>query len=234
MKWIFAILLSSSLAFFAFMLWSINGAGDSRNLQPQSPLNADKIKLLPSAAVSSVTALAASSPTSFVAANLNTTSLPAVTKPPVCLEWGNFSGKNLSRANNVLSGLKLGAQLTQHQIEHTIGYWVYIPPLKNSTEVEKKVAQIESLGLEEYFVVEDEGKWHNAISLGVFNSVDTAHKFRESVKAKGLTSAKAGERSSKRTYTVFALKDPDTAILAKITQIQKDFPDSELKAAACN
>ena len=213
MKWLFGLLLLTSLAFFAFMQWS--GAGDSKNLQSQPPLNAEKIKLLPSVISS------ASSVQSTVQA------------ASVCMEWGDFSGEGLNRATAAISALKLGNKPMQRQVEHTIGYWVYLPPQKNSAEVEKKVAQIKGLGLEEYFVVQEAGKWRNAISLGVFKTKDAAHKFRESVKAKGLESAKAGARASKHMFTVFVLKDPDTGVTAKMAALQKDFPDSELKTAAC-
>jgi hypothetical protein len=214
MKWLFGLLLLLSLAFFAFMQWGGAGAGD-KNLQSQPPLNAEKIKLLPSA-ISSVSSVQS-----------------AVQAASACMEWGDFSGSDLTRATAAISALKLGNKPMQRQVEHTIGYWVYLPPQKNSAEVEKKVAQIKGLGLEEYFVVQEAGKWRNAISLGVFKTVEAAHKFRESVKAKGLESAKAGERTSKHMFTVFVLKDPDTGVTAKMAALQKDFPDSELKAAAC-
>ena len=150
------------------------------------------------------------------------------------MEWGGFSGSELTRATAAISALKLGSNLTQRQVEHTIGYWVYLPPLKNSAEVEKKVAQLKELGVEEYFVVQEAGKWHNAISLGVFKTEEAARRFRESVKAKGIVSAKAGARTSKHMFTVFVLKDPDAGATAKVTTLQKDFPDSEFKAATCS
>ncbi len=218
-KWLFGLLLLASLAFFAFMQWD-GGAGDSKNLQPQPSLNAEKIKLLP-AAISSVS-------------SVQPASVPPVVKAAsACMEWGDFSGSDLTRATAALSALKLGNNLMQRQVEHTIGYWVYLAPLKNSAEVEKKVAQIKALGLEEYFVVQDAGKWRNAISLGVFKTEEAARKFRESIKAKGVESAKVGERTSKRMFTVFVLKDPDAAVTAKVALLQKDFPDSELDAAEC-
>lgn len=215
MKWLFGLLLLASLAFFAFTQWGGTRSGDSRGLQPQPPLNAEKIRLLPASAV----------PPSVVQS--------AVQAPSVCMEWGSFADSDLARATAALSALKLGNKLAQRQVEHVSGYWVYIPPLKNSAEVDKQVAEIKQLGLEEYFVVQDAGKWHNAVSLGVFKTREAAHKFRESVKAKGLKSAKAGERMSKRLLTVFELKDPDAGLTARMTALQKDFPDSELKAAAC-
>jgi hypothetical protein len=214
MKWLFGLLLLSSLSFFAFMQWG--GAGDSKGLQPQPPLNAEKIKLLPAATIFPVSSVQS-----------------AVQATPACMEWGDFSGSDLTRATAALSALKLGNNLTQRQIEHVSGYWVYIPSLKNSAEVEKKVAKIKALGLEEYFVVQEAGKWRNTISLGVFKTAEAAHKFRESVTNKGLESAKVGARRSKNMFTMFVLKDPDAGVTAKMAGLQKDFPDSELKAAAC-
>jgi hypothetical protein len=215
MKWLFGLLLLASLVFFAFMQWGGVGAGDSKSLQPQPPLNVEKIKLLSSAM------LPASSVQSGVQA------------APVCMEWGDFSGVDLTRATAALSALALGNNLTQRQVEHVSGYWVYIPPLKSSAEVEKKVAQFKALGVGEYFVVQEAGKWQNAISLGLFKTEEAAQKFRESIKAKGIGSAKVGERTSKRMFTVFVLKDPDASVTAKLAALQKDFPDSDLEAAVC-
>lgn len=215
MKWLFGVLVLASLAFFAVI--QLGGAGgDNRNLQPQPALNAEKIKVLPAVIPSAVIS-----------------SAPAVQAPSVCMEWGSFSGNELARATAAMSALKLGNNLSLRQVEHTIGYWVYLPPLKNSAEVEKKIAQLKELGVEEYFVVQDAGKWRNAISLGVFGTEEAAHKFRESIKAKGLGSAKAGARTSKQMFTVFVLKDPDAGVTAKMASLQKNFSGSELKAAEC-
>ena len=215
MKWLFGLLLVASLGFFAFMQWGWTGAGDSKSQQPQPPFNSEKIKLLPAASFSDSPAQS------------------AVQSASACMEWGDFSGSDLTRATEALSALKLGNNLSQRQVEHTIGYWVYIPPAKNSAEVEKTVAQIKKLGLEEYFVVQEAGTWQNAISLGVFKTEEAARKFRESIKVKGLESAKAGERMSKHNFTVFTLKDANTGLAEKMTALQKDFPDSELKTATC-
>lgn len=213
MKWVFGLLVLGSLMFFAFMQWGGQQGGNSA-LQAEPPLNADKIRLLPESAVQSASAVKQD-----VSA--------------ACMEWGSFSEQDLPHAVAAMAPMKLGSRLSQRQTERVNGYWVYLPPFKSNDEVEKKIAEIKELGLDEYFVVQDEGKWHNAISLGVFKTPDAAHKFRDSVKAKGLKAAKAGERMSKRLYTVFVLKDPDAALTARMAALQKDFPGSELKAVAC-
>jgi SPOR domain len=213
MKWLLGLLLIANLVFFAFMEWGGTWTGEGGGPQPQAPFNAEKIRLL-----------AASSP----AATRNTVSVATN-----CMEWGEFSENELAHASAALSALNLGDNLAQRQTEHTIGYWVYIPPLKTSAEVGRKVAQLKAFGVKEYFVVTDAGKWHNAISLGIFKTAEAAHKFLGSLEAKGVKSAKAGERMSKHTFTTFVLKNPDAALIAKMAGLQKDFADSELKAATC-
>ena len=219
MKWIFGLLLLASLLFFALMQWGLTGLGDNKTLQPQPPIQAEKIKLLP----------AIISPVSYVQPSVHS----AVPANAACMEWGDFSGDELIRVTTALAPLKLGDTLMQRQVEHTIGYWVYLPALSSNAKVAEKVAQIKELGLSDYFVIQEEGKWKNVISLGVFKTAEAANKFSESVIAKGLSSAKVGERTSKHVFTVLILKDPGAETMAKIAIMQKDFPDSELKATAC-
>ncbi len=216
MKGLFWLLLLASLLFFAFMQWGGTRTGDSKNLQSQPPFNTEKIKLLRTP----------------IAPPLATQS--AVQATDVCMEWSEFSGNDLTRATAALDTLKLGDRLTQRQVEHASGYWVYIPPLKTRADADKKVAQLKAFGVEEYFVVQEAGKWRNAISLGVFKTEEAAQKFLESIKGKGVKSATAGERMSKFMLTVFVLKNPDVETSAKVVALQNEFAGSELKAVACD
>jgi len=220
MKGLFWLLLLVSLLFFAFMQWGGAWTDEGKNPQSQPPLNAEKIKLLQAPLAPPITPpLAAQS---------------AVPAADACMEWSEFSGNDLTRATAALDALKLGDRLTQRQVEHASGYWVYIPPLKTRADADKKVAQLKALGVEEYFVVQEAGKWRNAISLGVFKTEEAAQKFLESLKGKGVRSATAGERMSKFTLTVFVLKNPDADTSAKVAALQNEFAGSELKAVACD
>ena len=220
MKWLFWLLLLVSLVFFALMQWGGVLTGDGKNMQLQPPLNAEKIKLLKGLPAIQVPA---SSP-----------SVAPVAAQAACMEWGEFSGSDLARATEALEKLKLGDGLTQRQVEHPSGYWVYIPPLKTHADADRKVAQLKALGVAEHFIVQEAGKWHNAISLGVFKTEEAAQKFLENIKGKGVRSAVAGERMSRLMFTVFVLKNPDAGVTAKLVELQNGFPGSELKAAACD
>lgn len=221
MKALFGLLLLACAGFFAFARWGDALMGEGAHLRPHPPLNEEKIK--PLKAPQTYLALA---PASSLA------TVPAATQSP-CLEWGEFSGSDLARAAAALDGLNLGAMVTQRQVERNSSYWVFIPPRQNRTETDKKVAQLKSLGIEEYFIVQDAGKWLHTISLGVFKTEDAAQKFLEKIREKGVKSATLGERAGKLTLALFTLKNPEAEAAAKMVELHSEFPGSELKAVAC-
>jgi hypothetical protein len=149
------------------------------------------------------------------------------------MEWGEFSGADLARATAALGELQLGGRLGRREVEYSIGYWVYIPPLKDKAAVAQKIEQLKARGVAEYFVVQEAGAWVNAISLGVFKTREAAQNFVNQLKAKDVRSAQVGERSSRLKVMVFALSGLDVASAGKLAEMRKDFPGSELREVSC-
>jgi hypothetical protein len=260
---IVGVLLLANLALFGWMRWSaaLTVDADAQALQPA--LNADRIRLLEHAQVSAVEpapnaaprlpltpspapaapvpvpASVASAPAPASATPPATSAAPVATakkaapKAPACAEWGEFSGSDLARAQRALAELKLGAGLTQRGVEQDHGYWVYIPPLKKRADVDRKIAQLKQRGVNDYFVVQEEGEWQNAISLGVFRTEEAAQRYLATLRTKRVRSAKVGERMSKLRFTVFVMKSLDAETVGRIEALRKEFPDSELKVSAC-
>lgn len=252
-KRIVGLLLLANLAIFGWMRWGHLLTVDVDSAATQPALNPDRIKLLEMLPASAPTPASApvppgmtltlspvSAPAMASAPSAATASAPVAAEPPsqssgaTCEEWGEFSGSDLVRAQQALAALKLGDRLGQRNVEHNHGYWVYIPPLKNRTEVEKKISQLKERGVKDYFVVQEEGKWLNAISLGVFKTEEAAQKFLAALRVKGVRSAKVGERLSKLKFVVFTMKSLDDGTAARISALQKEFPGSEIKVSACN
>lgn len=251
MRKLFWILLLGNVVLFAVMQRGWLGWGEQVP-QAQPALHGEMIRLLDASqsapAKPSPAPVHAATP---VSAPVQVTASPALssstlqlslsmTAPaadssnmPTCLEWGDFSGPDLARAEAALSVLQLGDKLSQRQIERDIGYWVYIPPLKNKAAVNRKVAELKALGVSEYFIVQSAGHWRNAISLGVFKTREAAQNFLNHLRTKGVHSAKVGERASKLKSTIFSLNRTDAATEAKLTALQKDFAGSELKNVPC-
>lgn len=217
--WLWLMLVANVLLFGVMYF----GVLDDTAVLAQAPLNEQKIRV--------VSTFEAQPATLAVSATPGT---PALTGPTACLEWSDFSGSDLKRANEVLATLKLGSKLSQREIEYNIGYWVYIPPLKDKASITQKIAQLKSRGVEEYFVVQEAGEWQHAISLGIFKSSDAAQKFLESLAAKEVHSAKIGERASKLKATVFVFNGVENAVVDKLNQLKQEFPAAELKKLSCH
>lgn len=259
-KWIVGMLLVANLALFAWMRWGAALTVDSSAATAEAPLNADKIRLLslsasaPVAAPVSAPASAPGQPAVLPGASSapppasGAAAVPAVAAEPAavvglkpkapsgatkCAEWGEFSGNDLARAKETLAALNLGTKLSERSVQHMLGYWVYIPPPRKHSDVEKRVALLKRHGVNDYFVLQEKGKWLNAISLGVFRTKEAAEKYLVTLHAKGVRSAKLGERASKRKFTVFVMKELDPGTADKLRAVQKDFQESELKVSAC-
>jgi len=256
-KWIVGLLVLANLLLFVWMRWGINMVMDTDT--EQAALNPDKIKLVDSLPVSSVPPTPTStggmtltlSPVSSVAVSnqsllpISSTiaSLPhqtiqlaaasATVNAMRCAEWGEFSGEDLSRAQQSLAIFKLGDNLTERVVEQNHGYWVYIPPQPRRIDVERKISQLNERGVKDLFVVKERGPWLNAISLGVFRNKIAAERYVSFLRTKDVHSAKVGERLSKLRFTLFDIKDLDSGITDKLKALQKEFPDSDLKLSAC-
>ncbi|MES1983204.1 MAG: SPOR domain-containing protein [Pseudomonadota bacterium] len=220
---LFVILLLSTLLLFGLIQWGSQITTDKEAI-PQT-LQADRILLLP-------TAISPTDSPVSAASTVGAVSLPVSGPAAVCMEWGDFSGDNLKRAAEALSALSLRNRLTQRQIEHTNGYWVYMAPRESRAEVDRKIAELKALGIKDYYVMQD-GKWQNAISLGIFKTSEAAQKFLESIMAQGVRTARVGERVSTVTATTFILDGLDAAAAARMDDLQKRFAGSALKTVAC-
>ena len=247
-KWIFGLLVLVNVIFFAVMHWGGALTADANNPPMQAALNADKIKLAEMSAASAPASapVAASAPASAVAVTAPP-AVAAVARPPVvvttppppsfklsCMEWGEFSGADLLRAEKALTPIKLGNRLKQRTIEYPNGYWVYIAPLKNHLQVEQRIAQLKARGIADYFIIQEAGPWQNAISLGVFKTEEAAKKYLDKLHGQGVKSATLGERASKLKYTVLIMDHLEAAVSSQIATLHKDFPESELKLVSCN
>lgn len=250
MRAVFLLLLLANLTLIAAMKtgWEWQSGGQ---LQSQPILNEDKIRLikeaelLPSSVPAPVPAPALPQPANAPAATNRTRSnfhmalsisspVATPTNELVCIEWGDFSGADLSKVTKFLSGMGLGGKLVVRDVDRLVRYWVYMPPLPNKAAINRKISQLKERGINDYFVVQKPGDWHNAISLGVFKSRDAAENFLTELQVtRDVHTARVGERVEKQRATTFLLKDLGAATVTGINAMQKEFPDVELKNIPC-
>ncbi len=149
--------------------------------------------------------------------------------PSACLEWGSFSGDDVARAAAALVKLQLGDKFTQR--DNDPDYWVYIPPLKTKADAEKKASELKMRGVADFLIMQDEGPWQFAVSLGIFKTEDAATNYLTQLRQKNVRSAVAGPRGAKTS--TFVIRDLGGAGTQLATVSKTDFPTAQLKAVTC-
>ncbi len=173
---------------------------------------------------------------------LSASSAVAATAPAVapvtplqtaCVEWGAFGGADVARADGALAALALPADAVQRRVTDIDGYWVHMPAFKTKAEVDRKLGELKALGVTDFFVVQDAGLWRNAVSLGLYKSEDAATAELERLRKIGVRSALVTRREKFLKQVSYFVREPSAATIARITELQRDFPMAEIKALSC-
>jgi hypothetical protein len=155
---------------------------------------------------------------------------PAVATVAACMEWGSFTLFDAPRAEKALEPLALGGRLGQRRTEELAGWWVFIPPQGSRQLALRKAAELKALGVEDYFVVQEEGPLRWALSLGVFRNEDAAQARLAALRNQGVRSAQVGPREMTVPKVWLQVKGVDAALEARLREIARTVDGSELKA----
>jgi hypothetical protein len=205
------VLLVLLLGNVAFLAWSryFSGSGVSvENHLMQQQINREAIRLLPPDKVAALTAQAA------------------------CVEWGGMSAVDAIKAEEVLGSLLPDAKVTQRRVEESASYWVYFPPAANRQAAQLKTGELKRLGIEDFFIVQDDPKFRFAISLGIFRSEEAAKKRLEALRTQGVKTALVGPRASQVQLVYFQLRNLPEGVNARLADLRRALPAAELKG--CN
>lgn len=134
-----------------------------------------------------------SAPALTLLSELNPAQLKARREPDMvdapaalCLMVGAFASQ--AEAREFMARL---AALDVESFEHPVdlsageGYWVYQRPLANRDEARRRLAELQTRGVDSYII--PKGELENGISLGVFTRRDLAEARLEELKRLGLT-----------------------------------------------
>ena len=211
----FLLLIAANLAFFA---WSQYLAPGDRGLDPEPMLrqiDPDKLKVVPPTGIGAPLAAGAGR---------------AATLP--CLEWGSFPTADTARPEQLLEPLALGPRLAQRRGDETAHWWVYLPPQGSRQAALRKTEELKRLGVEEYFVMQEEGRFRWSISLGVFRTEEAAKARLASMQSRNVRSAQVGERETQVARVWIQVRDVDAALQAKLKEIAQALPGTELRECA--
>lgn len=149
-----------------------------------------------------------------------------------CLAFRGLAAADAD-AVEVLLGERFAAlRRVRHVTPASSSWWVFLPPLANKAEADRKAAELKKLGVPEYFVVQDAGANRFAISLGIFSSEQAARERLDGVRAKGVKSAKLALRGVERPEQVAVeIGGPEALVESAREALASAQPNA--KPAAC-
>ncbi len=147
-----------------------------------------------------------------------------------CMEWGSFTLADAPRAEKALEPLTLGPRLAQRRTEELAGWWVFIPPQANRQAAQKKAAELKALGVDDYFIVQEDGEHRWALSLGVFRNEEAAQARLGTLRTQGVRSAQVARRETVVPKVWLQVKSVDPALEARLKDIARQIEGSELKS----
>jgi hypothetical protein len=215
MRAVFLLLLFANLAFYAW--WRYGAPADAADPAPLSrQIQPEKLKVV---APSDLPPLSAPRK-------------PAASIGTSCLEWGSFTLADTTRAEQALEPLALGARVAQRRTEEVAGWWVFIPSQGSRQAALKKALELKDLGIEEYFIVQDEGEHRWALSLGVFRNEDAALARLAALRDRGVRSARVGTRETVVPKVWLQVKSIDAPLQERLKEIARQIEGSEVRECA--
>jgi hypothetical protein len=155
---------------------------------------------------------------------------PVAVAPAKCVEWGSFTLADAPRAEKALEPLALGPRVGQRRTEEQAAWWVFIPPAPNGRPAAiRKASELKTLGIDDYFIVQEDGPHHWAVSLGVFRTEDAARARLEALRTQGVRSAQIGARETTVPKVWLQVKGVDGTLEGKLRDVAREIEGSELR-----
>jgi hypothetical protein len=211
---LFLVLLFANIALFA---WWRYGPADADPAPLQREIEPEKLKVIRPADL----------PPPSVARSDKSAPLPA--GATACLEWGSFTLADTARAELALEPLALGPRLTQRRIQEFAAWWVFIPS-QGRPAAFKKAAELKDLGIEDYFIVQEEGEHRWALSLGLFRSEKAAQARLAALRDQGVRTARVIARETVVPRVWLQVKGADAVLQERLKGIARQIEGSELRA----
>lgn len=202
------VLLLANVAVAAYLVATSSpprGLADVRSLE----LNADRVRPLREAPTPAAAAASAGA----------------------CLTWGPLGADELSRARDELAKLRIDVAGVR-EAAGTAVWWVHIAPLKSREDAERRLRDLEELGVQDARVVSDDG-WRNAVSLGIFRSEEAALAHQAKLRGIKVRNTAVVQRSDLVRFSIIEIADPKSEAARRVVELAAGFAGSEVKAAAC-
>lgn len=148
-----------------------------------------------------------------------------------CLEWGPLAAAELKSAQEQLAGLQVAKTIVRESPPTPV-WWVHLAPARTREEADRRVRELDDLGVRDARVVTDDG-YRNAVSLGIFRSEDAAAAHQARMREIKVRNSVVVQRSDLLKFSTIVVVEPTSALAAKLVELSGAFAGSRIKAAAC-
>jgi len=212
MRIVVLLLLVANLTFLGYALLDSGGSGEGVRLQQQ--IQPEKIKLL----------------TPQEVAALGPAKVAALAD--VCVEFGPLSDAERAKVIGELEPMGLGRLLTQRRVELDNAYSVSVAPFPNRSAADNRAGELRQQGVKDVAVV-DAGRGQFAISFGVFRTEQAAVAHANTLTKQGVKLVRVQTRQQALAQTLLVVRDPQQPAVARLKELQSQYPGTELKVGAC-
>lgn len=209
LKFAFWILLAANIVAFATAL-DYPGTSQTRTISTETtPILPERIRVVPPSATAA-TELASAS-------EQNTPEKPVAT----CIAFEGFDPEKADLFEKKLA-FPTGT-FRRTTVSTASNYMVYIPPAKNMKAAEAHIAALKAKNITNYFLIQ-EGKFRNAISLGIFKTETSANKLLTELKAQGIRDLAIAGRGRQTETVTLSINNPDRHQIEQIDALLTEFP----------
>ena len=159
---------------------------------------------------------------------------PKPKAPPaqVCRTVPTLTADQAAKALGLLKGAA-GVKSAVKELASTnpSAYWVHVPPLADRAAAEARVLELKEKGVQDFFIVQEEGPTRYAISLGLYRQEKGANEYLARLKKMGVAQARITPRGGEARRDL-TLNGPSDAVDAALAKLNASL--GELRVTNCN
>jgi len=121
---------------------------------------------------------------------------PAAVVPRACVRFVELTDAQAEALTELATSRPEPLQLAASAELRPSSWWVHVPPLEDRGAAERKVAEIRSHGVSDLFILQEEGPFQWAVSLGLFKTEASAKLHLSRLEAKGVRGGTITARGS--------------------------------------
>jgi hypothetical protein len=179
---------------------------------------------------------AAVAPADNAAANVTAAGNAASPAAPAaafaCTEIGPLNAADARRFEARLAPLDLGDRQSRQtvQAQDVTSWLVHIPSQGSKEAADRKAAELRTMGVTNFFIMQGDSPLKYAISLGVFKTESGAEALLAQLGKQGVHTARIAPRGPQTTHYVYRVRGLDAVTRKRIEGVAERYDGAEVKS----